>query len=267
MPSFQNDDLSKYTQHLEFKDKIVLVTGAARGIGKAIALAFADQGARIAIHYNTSENAAKQTLWEIYGGPHLLLPADLTDPEALPQMVDRVVERFGRIDVLVNNAAVIVPHHPADVSYKEWRQSWQQTVGVNLISVANLSYCVAQQMIKQGGGKIVNVSSRGAFRGEPGMPAYGASKAGLNAMGQSLAQALAPHNIFVGTVAPGFVETDRVAPILNGPNGEAIRSQSPFGRVARATEVAQAVVNLCRPGMEFTSGCILDVNGASYLRT
>jgi NAD(P)-dependent dehydrogenase (short-subunit alcohol dehydrogenase family) len=122
-------------------------------------------------------------------------------------------------------------------------------------------------MIPRGGGRIVNVSSRGAFRGEPEQPAYGASKAGLNALGQSLARALAPVGITVATVAPGFVATDMAARHLDGPRGDAIRAQSPFGRVARPDEVASAVVFLASPEAEWASGAILDLNGASYLRT
>ena len=99
------------------------------------------------------------------------------------------------------------------------------------------------------------------------MPAYGASKAGMNAMSQSLAMALAKWNIFVGTVAPGFIETDRVAPILNGERGEAIKNQSPLGRVARPEEVARGVLFLASEGTEFMTGAILDINGASYLRS
>jgi len=117
------------------------------------------------------------------------------------------------------------------------------------------------------GGRIINVSSRGAFRGEPGQPAYGASKAGLNAFGQSLAQALAPHRIAVATVAPGFVDTDMAAGHLDGAAGEAIRAQSPFRRVAEAGEVAAAVLYLASPEAEWASGAILDLNGASYLRS
>jgi NAD(P)-dependent dehydrogenase (short-subunit alcohol dehydrogenase family) len=124
-----------------------------------------------------------------------------------------------------------------------------------------------QHMKENGGGKIVNVSSRGAFRGEPDAPAYGASKAGLNALSQSMALALAPHNIFVYVVAPGFVETDRIAPLLSGPRGDAIRAQSPFGRVAYPEEVANTVLFLASEGTDYLTGCIVDINGASYLRT
>ena len=120
--------------------------------------------------------------------------------------------------------------------------------------------------MQQGGGRIVNVSSRGAFRGEPDAPAYGAAKAGLNALSQSMAKALAPHNIFVGVVAPGFVETDMAAELLAGPEGEAIRGQSPMNRVARPDEVARTVLFLASEGVDYLTGCIVDVNGASYLR-
>jgi NAD(P)-dependent dehydrogenase (short-subunit alcohol dehydrogenase family) len=113
----------------------------------------------------------------------------------------------------------------------------------------------------------VNVSSRGAFRGEPDHPAYGASKAGLNSLGQSMALALGRHGIYVTTVAPGFVETDMAAPFLEGAGGDAIRAQSPLNRAATAQEVARVVVFLATPGAESTTGAVVDVNGASYLRT
>ncbi len=268
MSKTQNNDQDKSTQHLSFKNKIVLVTGAGRGIGRASALAFAKEGARVAIHYNTSEEAAQKTVLDMerYGGPHMLLPGNIAIADEIPKMMDRVVEHFGRLDILVNNAAVILPHDINKVSYTDWQKAWDSTLKVNLIGTANMTFCAAQQMMKQGGGRIINVSSRGAFRGEPTQPAYGASKAGLNAMAQSLAQALAPHQIYIATVAPGYVETDRVAHLLTGTNGEAIRAQSPTGRVAKPEEVANAILNLAREGMEFTTGCILDVNGASYLR-
>ena len=174
---------------------------------------------------------------------------------------------LGGLDVLVNNAGVFFPHPITEVSYEDWQTAWQQTLGVNLIGAANVTWCAVQHMIAGGGGRIVNVSSRGAFRGEPGQPAYGASKAGLNAFGQSLARDLAPYGIAVATVAPGYVETDMAASYLAGPEGDALRAQSPFGRVARPAEVAAAVVYLASAPAQWASGAILDLNGASYLRT
>jgi 3-oxoacyl-[acyl-carrier protein] reductase len=193
--------------------------------------------------------------------------ADLADPEAVKSMVDTAAERLGGLDVLVNNAANYTAHPITAVSYEQWQAAWQSTIGVNLIGSANVTWCAVRHMIAGGGGRIVNVSSRGAFRGEPNQPAYGASKAGLNAFGQSLAIALAPHNIAVASVAPGFVETDMAAAHLQGTRGEATRAQSPFGRVARPDEIASAVLFLASPEAEWASGAILDLNGASYLRT
>ncbi len=169
--------------------------------------------------------------------------------------------------MLVNNAGIYELKPLKDLAYAEWQATWGRTLAANLIAPANLSFLAARVMQKQGGGKIINISSRGAFRGEPDAPAYGASKAGLNQLSQSLAWALAPHNIFVGVVAPGFVHTDMAAAILAGPTGDAIRGQSPLGRVATPEEVAQAVIRLAADGMMAATGCIIDVNGASYLRT
>ena len=148
-----------------------------------------------------------------------------------------------------------------------WKDTWKRTLGLNLLGPANLSFLAAEFMTENGGGKIINISSRGAFRGEPSAPAYAASKAGLNALTQSMARALAPYNVQCYAVAPGFVETDMTEEILNGPRGKEIRAQSPMNRVARPDEVANAVVLLAAPGNEFMTGTIIDVNGASYLRS
>jgi NAD(P)-dependent dehydrogenase (short-subunit alcohol dehydrogenase family) len=137
---------------------------------------------------------------------------------------------------------------------------------VNLVGAANVTWCAVQHMLRAGGGRIVNVASRGAFRGEPESPAYGASKAGMIAFGQSLAKALGGRGIAVMSVAPGFTETDMAAEELSGERGDARRAESPFGRVATAEEVAAAVLFLASPEAEFTSGAVLDLNGASYLR-
>ena len=252
---------------MDFNDRAVLVTGASRGIGRAIARQFAARGARVAVHYREGRAAAEETLAALSGGPHLVVQADVADADAVERMVDAVVDDLGRIDVLVNNAGIYDAHPPATASYAAWQAGWRRTIDTNLIGAANAAYCAARHMLRLGGGRIVNVSSRGAFRGEPDAPAYGASKAGMNAMSQSLALALAPHGIFVGTVAPGFVTTDRVAYRLDGPEGEDIRRQSPLGRVATPDEVAYAVAFLASEGAEFTTGTIVDVNGASYLRS
>jgi NAD(P)-dependent dehydrogenase (short-subunit alcohol dehydrogenase family) len=242
----------------------VLVTGASRGIGRAIATAFAAQGDRVAIHHRGSAAEAATRLAELPGQGHTVVQADLADPEGVRRMVDAAAVELGAIDVVVNNAGVFLHHPITGSSYEEWQAAWRRTLDVNLMGAANVSWCALKHM--PAGGRIVNVSSRGAFRGEPDSPAYGASKAGLNALGQSLAIALAPHGIAVATVAPGFVETDMTNEHLKAPRGDAIRAQSPFGRVALPEEIAAAVVFLASPAAEWASGAVLDLNGASYLR-
>ncbi|RMF67389.1 MAG: SDR family NAD(P)-dependent oxidoreductase [Calditrichaeota bacterium] len=251
---------------MDFKDKVVIVTGASGGIGRVLAQQFAEHGARVVVHFHQNEARAEETLASLQGESHLLLQADLRQPEAADQLTTAVVQKYGRVDVLVNNAG-IYERHEVGIDSSAWQSVWQRTVETNLMAPAYLTHRVAQEMIRQRAGKIVNISSRGAFRGEPSAPAYAAAKAGLNAMSQSLAQALASFGVFVYVVAPGFVETDMVRPILKGPEGEEIRRQSPLGRVARADEVARTVVFLASEGTDFLTGCIVDVNGASYLRS
>jgi 3-oxoacyl-[acyl-carrier protein] reductase len=195
------------------------------------------------------------------------LRADIAEPEQVRSLVRRVIDRFSRIDVLVNNAGIYEEHPILETSYEDWQQSWRRTIATNLIGPANLMHAVVPHMVVAGRDRIVNISSRGAFRGEPDHPAYGASKAGLNSLGQSMAQALGPHGIYVTTVAPGFVETEMAAPFLDSAAGDAIRAQSPLNRAATPQEIARVVVFLATPGAEYMTGTIVDVNGASYLRT
>lgn len=252
---------------MDFSGKSVLVTGGSRGIGKAVALAFSKRGAQIAIGYKSNQQAAEEARISLTGGSHFTIQSDVSQPDSAQNLVDTAVSKFGKIDIVVNNAGISRRQYIDEINYSQWQKAWQETIDTNLFGPANVTFCAVQYMIKNGGGRIVNVSSRGAFRGEPDNPAYGASKAGLNAMSQSLAQKLAKYNIFIGVVAPGFVETDMAANILASPKGDEIRNQSPFGRVAKPEEVAHAVLFLASEGAEFSTGTIIDVNGASYLRS
>lgn len=252
---------------MRFDTKRVFVTGGTRGIGLAISQAFASRGARVCMGFCRDTEAAESALATLGGTGHSSSQGDLANTEGMDAVLADAISLLGGLDILVNNAGISVMHEFPDTDFDAWKLAWSQTLDVNLIAPAHLSFCAAKHMAKHGGGRIVNVSSRGAFRGEPDKPAYGASKAGLNALGQSLAQALAPMGIFVGTVAPGFVETELSRTRLEGPDGEGIRAQSPLGRVARPEEVARGVLFLASEGSEFMTGTILDVNGASYLRS
>ena len=242
----------------------VLVTGGSRGIGAEICRTFAGAGDQVALHFSNSEAAAREVLTSLSGEGHTVVRADLRDANSVKAMVDEAASHLGGIDVLVNNAGVFIDHPPLTASFDEWQSAWQETIEVNLYGPANTVFAALPHM--PSGARVITVGSRGAFRGEPDAPAYAASKAGVTAMGQSLAKALAPRGITVLTLAPGFVETEMAARLLDSPVGDEIRNQSPHGRVATAQEVADAVVALAGQWTTWASGSVIDFNGASYLR-
>lgn len=251
-----------------------LVTGASRGIGRAIARALAARGVRIALHCNTQRASGEAVRAELAGRGHLVYSANLSDPVAAERLWNEATEAFGRVDILINNAAVYLSHPLLATSYRDWQSAWSATLATNLHGPANLSLLAAQAMAAAaphdrgwGRGRIVNISSRGAFRGEPDAPAYAASKAGLNALSQSLSRALAPSAIYFYCIAPGWVETEMAAAHLAGPGGAEILAQHPLGRVATAEEIASAAVFCALDAPAAMTGSIIDVNGASYLRT
>jgi 3-oxoacyl-[acyl-carrier protein] reductase len=245
--------------------RAVLVTGASRGIGRAVAEAFAACGDRVAVHHRDSASLADSVAAGLDGSGHTVVQADLADAGAVRAMVDAAHEALGGLDVLVNNAGIYVSHPITSASYADWQQAWQDTLAVNLTGAANVTWCAVQHM-RHTGGRIVNVSSRGAIRGEVEHPAYAASKGGLDSLSGSLARTLAPYGIAVATVAPGYVETEMAAEHLNSERGDEIRAQSPFNRVATPAEIAAAVVYLASAEAQWASGAIIDLNGASYLR-
>lgn len=252
---------------VDFKNKIVLVTGSSKGVGAATAKIFAKAGARVCVHYNSDLAGAEAVLESLEGAGHTMLQADVSDPRAARLLVNMAMTKMGGLDILVNNAGIFRPH-PVDgsMAFDQWLSTFQGTLNTNLVGPAAASFAAIQHMRKQGGGTIVNVGSRGAFRGEAGQVGYGAAKAGLHALSQSLAQAVGKDNITVHAVAPGFIETAMARPHLQGGAGDAVRAQSPLNRVARVEEVANAILFLASPGAQFTTGGIMDLNGASYLR-
>ena len=252
---------------MNFNNKKVLITGASRGIGKATALAFAEKGAQVGINFINNVEEAKKTYAELSGEGHRLFQKDISKKENCQELIEEFVDAYGQLDVLVNNAGISIFHEIDQVDFGHLTNAWENTFQTNLFAAANLCYWAAQAMMKTEGGRIVNVSSRGAFRGEPTKPAYGASKAALNAMSQSLAKKLAPHKIYVGVVAPGFTETEMAAQTLTPTERENLLRESPFKRMAKPEEVAHAILFLASEGAEYSSGAIIDVNGASYLRS
>lgn len=252
-----------------------LITGASRGLGRAIALQLARRGCRVAVHFSINRSAAEDTLRSLAGEGHILVQGDVSRQEDLSRLWDASIAAFGTLDILVNNAGIYGEHPPLATDLETWRRDWEKTLATNLLGPAQLCHLAANHMAHAGGpvdphrgrGRIVNISSRGAFRGEIRAPAYGASKAGLNSLSQSLAKALAPQSIYVFCLAPGWIETDMAANDLTGPRKHEIFSDQPLGRVATVDEVARTAVFCALDAPPSMTGCIVDVNGASYLRT
>jgi NAD(P)-dependent dehydrogenase (short-subunit alcohol dehydrogenase family) len=247
--------------------KCALVTGASRGIGKAVAELLARMGARVAVHYGVDEGAAEGVVRGLAGEGHFKVSADLGEAVEAARLAELAAEGLGRLDIVVNNAGIYVTHDITTLAPERWREYWDRTIAVNLSGPAHLLNAAVPHLEASGGGHIVNITSRGAFRGEPEAPAYGASKAGLNSLSQSLSVALAPKGIKVVAIAPGWVLTDMTKDYLQGPGGDSIRKQSPMGRTATADEVAQVVLMVCSGKADALTGGIIDVNCASYLRS
>ena len=175
---------------IRFDNKIVLVTGSSRGIGAAVAKKFAGLGATVIIHYSQNKKKAKETFDELHGSCHMMLQADLSVPEDVKRLFDKIIRQKEKIDILVNNAGIYEEEKWWELEFDQWQEHWKRTIETNLTGMANLSFLVAKQMIGQGYGRIINISSRGAFRGEPSALPYGAAKAAMNSFGQSMAWAI-----------------------------------------------------------------------------
>ena len=247
---------------INLQGKVALVTGASRGIGRAIALALARAGADVALGYRSNRSAAKAVADQCGPRP-LLVQGNVADPLICKEILDKVIARYGRIDILVNNAGIAEMDSVA-MDFETWINHWQKTLDTNFLSAVHLSYLCLQQMVRQRGGKIINVSSRSAFRGETEYLAYAASKAAMVNFTRCLARTFATQNILAYAVAPGFIETDMATEEL-AHHGEEIRAQIPSGKVGLPEDVAHVVLFLASDLSNYITGSTIDVNGGSYL--
>jgi NAD(P)-dependent dehydrogenase (short-subunit alcohol dehydrogenase family) len=244
-----------------------LVTGGSRGVGAAVSARLASAGVAVAVHCRAEVATAEALVRDLPGSGHIVVTGDIGDPRQVQALVGEAVAGLGGLDILVNNAGIHTDQPIAATSYEDWQEGWRRIIDVNVHGTANVTWCFVDHLRGRGdGGRIINIGSRGAYRGEPDAPAYGASKAAVHAMTQSLAVSLAPYDIAVAAVAPGFVRTDMTDALLSGPRGDGIRAQSPFGRVAEPEDVASAVAWLALCDAQWASGAVIDLNGASYLR-
>ena len=247
---------------MRFRDQAAVITGGARGIGRSVALAFIREGAKAAlVDIDKSELAALREEIEKRGGCALAVPCDISNSAEAEEMVNRVLKTFGRIDVLVNNAGIIRRGTIETVT----EEDWDRVIAVNLKGTFNCCRAVVDPMKRQGGGKIVNVSSIAAKTGDiTSAPGYGSSKAGCDALMKTLARQLAPCGIRVNAVAPHAIETEMSAQWPEERRREIIAS-IPLGRLGRPEDVAEAVLFLASESASFITGEILDVNGGSFM--
>jgi 3-oxoacyl-[acyl-carrier protein] reductase len=255
--------MSKQRNVIDLEGKVALVTGASRGIGREAAIRLAEAGARVAVGYRSNEAQAQELVRSIGENRAVSVRADMGNAEQVRQLVIDVTGRFGRIDILVNNAGAVTPNPLDGGDYEAWQRGWQRTFDVNLFGAANAAFLVIPGMRAAGGGKIINVASRSAFRGETELADYAAAKAGLVNLTRSLARSHAKDNIIATCVAPGFVETDMAAPFLARQRGELI-AQVPTGRVGTVDDVAGVILFLASPMADYLAGATIDVNGGSY---
>ena len=242
----------------------VLLTGGSRGIGTAAVRALRADGHRIVFTYNREADRA-QCLCDELGEGVFAEQCDIADHDALPGLVQRAIARLGSIDVLVNNAATFDENPFFGNDYASWRRGWQRTFDVNLFGAANLCFLTMQHMRERGKGKIVNIVSRAAHRGELTFADYGASKAALTNLTKSIARSCAKHGIVAVAIAPGFIETDMAAPDLE-TRGEELAAEVPMGYVGKPEEVASIIAFFASDAANYANGATIDVNGGSYVR-
>ena len=246
---------------MEIKNKVALITGSSRGIGKAIALRLAKEGANIAINYVKNREKAEKVAMEArkYGVEAKIYQADISKYQQVEEMVRKIVEDFNTIHILVNNVGIIPQRYSIfDIPLEEW----EEILAVNLTGVFNCTKAVAPIMIKNGEGKIINISSVAGKMGGTVGPHYAASKAGIIGVTFSLAQELLKYNITVNAIAPGPIETEMVQNISE-ERRKIILSRVPMGRFGKPEEVAEAVIFLVK--CDYVTGEVLDINGGYYM--
>ncbi len=240
-----------------FADKVVLITGGARNLGRAMGVAFASQGAAVAINARAPRPELDETIAAINaaGGQAIVCIADVTDRTAVDAMVADVVKRFGRIDILINNAVAHAAKPFLELSFAEW----QKTITVTLDGAFHVTQAVLPAMIGAGGGSIINMGGLMGHAPIANRAPTAASKAGLAGLTRALAAELAPHNINVNCVAPGPANTIRTTPFTFD------LKRIPMGRFAEASEIVAAVLMLCSPDGRFITGQTLHVNGGLFM--
>jgi len=247
---------------MRLEGKKAIVTGASRGLGRAIALAFAREGADVLVNYASREEQAKEVVAAIekLGRRAILHRADVSEAGQVRAMVQAAVAQFGRVDILVNNAGITMPKGPLETSEAEW----DRVLAVNLKGVFLCCQSVAEGMIAQGGGRIINIASTAGQTGTLSGPAYCASKAGVLGLSKCLARAFAPHNVLVNAISPALIDTEILYWRTPAQWKDTLES-IPLKRLGNPDDLAETAVFLASSGGNFITGATIDVNGGLYM--
>ncbi len=249
---------------ISLENQVILVTGASRGIGLAVAKQLAEAGATLALHHAQNRNAGFP-IQEV-AGKIRWFQADLRESQAGRKLVAEVLEEFGRIDGLVNNAGIAL-ELPEGSSPGAWQQVWTDTLQVNLVAAAEITEAALPGMIARGGGRLVHIASRAAFRGDtPDFAAYAASKGGLVAYSRSIARGYGKQGICSFVVAPGFTETDMARQFLEHYGADFLTKDLALAQLTQPEDVAPTVLFLLSGHMDHATGATIDINAGSYVR-
>jgi len=241
-------------------NKTALVTGSSSGIGRGIALRFAREGASVAVNYGKSKERAQEVVKEItsLGRRAIMIQADVTKPDEVDAMVTQVVKEFGKLNILVNNAGIFIEKPFEETS----DDVWDKIMNINLKGPFLCARRCVPEMLKQGGGKIINLASIDSFIAEPNASAYCASKAGVVGLTTSMAFELAPKRINVNAIAPGQIDTPMIGEWLKNPDTvKALISKTPYGRIGKPSDIAAAAAFLASDESEFVNGAVITVDG------
>ena len=245
----------------DLQGAVVVVTGASRGLGRAIAEELAGRGAKIVVNYARSKEPAEELVSQLGEDDALAVQADISDPDQAKKLIDETMEKFGRVDVLVNNAGITQDRSLRKMAIEDW----DKVINVDLNSCYYTVHAALPHMVEQQSGKIINMSSFVGEAGNIGQANYAAAKAGLLGFTKTAARELARFNITVNAICPGFIGTEMVEAIPEDVQ-EKLKKTIPLGRFGRPEEIAKAVRYLVEDG-DYITGSTLDINGGVYMRT